>query len=241
MITSLTSIGRLARQTRAVSLPLLVAGALAVGCGTVSAGSPGGPNQPAGGTASSASSASASASSRPTPVPTVSGGPVGAGETACVGWPADAPHGKLTAFFEPVAAERCMIGFQTIRGKEWETATLEKSTGDLAALVRVLLQPSGGLHPGVFCPEFAVIPPQVLLINSAGRKLIPSLPVGGCGIVNARILSTLAQMSWQPLSVRLITRVPPAVAPRTLPGASVGPIRPGAPKAIKTGTPASAD
>jgi hypothetical protein len=229
MITPISSIARLARQTRAVSVPLLVAGALAAGCGTVAANN-GGPDQPVGATSASAS-APASAPSA-TPVPTVTGGPVIAGDTACVGWPSDAPHGKLTTFFQPVAVERCVTGIQSIPGKgEWETATLEKSTDNLAALVEALLQPSTRVHPGVFCPELAVLPPQVLLISSTGKQLIPRLPVGACGITNARVLTTLAMRSWQPVSVRLISKAAPAV-PRTFPGASIGP---GSPKVLRTG------
>src|ERR1700691_265299 len=98
-ISSISSIARLPRQTRAVSVPLLVAGALAAGCGTVAA-NPGGLNEPVGTTSSSSASASAPAPSA-TPVPTVTGGPVVAGDSACVGWPSGAPHGKLTAFFQP--------------------------------------------------------------------------------------------------------------------------------------------
>jgi hypothetical protein len=235
MITPISSIARLARQTRAVSVPLLVAGALAAGCGTVAA-NPGGPDQPVGTTSSSSGSASAPAPSA-TPVPTVSGGSVTAGDTACAGWPSDAPHAKLTAFFLPVAVERCVTGSQVIAGKgDWETATLEKSTDNLAALVEVLLQPSARVQPGVFCPEFAIIPPQVLLISSTGKQLIPRLPLGACGITNARVLTTLASMSWQPVSVRLISKVPPAGAPRTFPGASIGP---GSPTVLRSGGPAA--
>jgi hypothetical protein len=233
MMTSIASITRLARQTRAFSVPLLVAGALAAGCGTVHA--PVSP--PAAG--STAGHATSSSSASATPVPTVTGGPVTAGETACAGWPSDAPHGRLTAFFQPVAVERCVTGFQTIRGKgEWETATLEKSTDNLAALVEVLLEPSTRIQPDVFCPELAFIPPQVLLISSTGKELIPQLPVDGCGTTNARVLTTLASMSWQPVSVRLISKVTPTTAPRTLPGASIGP---GSPKALRTGAAAAAD
>jgi hypothetical protein len=156
-----------------------------------------------------------------------------------VGWPSNAPHGKLTTFFVPVAVERCVTGFQTIRGKgEWETATLEKSTDNLAALVEVLLQPSTRVKPGVFCPEFVVVPPQVLLIDSAGKQLIPRLPMGPCGVSDSRVLGTLALMSWQPISVRLISKVTPTVTPRTLPGASIGP---GSPKVLRTGAATAAN
>jgi len=239
MMTPIASITRFAKQTRAVSVPLIVAGALAAGCGTVHA-SASNPGSVVKSTAAKSTAAPATPPSptSPAPVPTVSGGPIIAGDTACAGWPSDAPHGKLTAFFQPVVVERCVTGYQVIRGKgEWETATLEKSTDNLAALVQVLLQPSARVQPGIFCPEFAVIPPQVLLINSTGKKLVPLLPRGTCGTADARVLTTLAAMSWQPVSVRLISKVAPG-APRTLPGASIGP---GSPKVIRTGAPVAAN
>jgi hypothetical protein len=241
MITPITSIARLARQTRAVSVPLLVAGALVAGCGTVAA-NPGGVNEPdahSTGHAASTSTSAPTASASATPVPTVTGGPVTAGATACVGWPSDAPHGKLTALFQPVAVERCVTGIQAIAGKgEWETATMERSTDKLATLVAVLLQPSARVQPGIFCPEYVVIPPQLVLISSAGQKLIPQLPLGSCGSTGARVLTTLASMSWQPVSVRLISKVSSTAPPRTLPGASIGPSLP-LPKALRTGAPAA--
>jgi hypothetical protein len=232
--TPIASIARLARRARALSLPLLAAGALAAGCGTVAA-NPGGPDQPAaaGGATSASSSASGSASgSAPSsappagakPVPTVSGGAnILLGGSACDGWPANAAHGKLSALFTPVAVERCVTGYQQIPGKgEWMTATLEKSTDKLATLTAVLMRPSGR-QPAVFCPEFVVIPPQIVLISSTGQALIPRLPVGACGSVDSQVLSTLAAMAWQPISVRLISKGSPVAAPKTFPGASIGP------------------
>jgi hypothetical protein len=253
--TPIASIARLARRARAVSLPLLAAGALAAGCGTVAA-NPGGPDQPAaaGGTTSASSSASGSApSSAPgsapgsapsagaKPVPTVSGGTnILMGGSACDGWPANAAHGKLSPVFTPVAVERCVSGYQQIPGKgEWLTATLEKSTDKLATLSAVLMRPSGR-QPAVFCPALAVIPPQIVLISSTGQDLIPRLPIGDCGSVDSEVLGTLAAMAWQPLSVRLVSKVSPA-APKTFPGASIGPgsikVSPAAdsPKVVRTG------
>jgi hypothetical protein len=242
-ITSIASIARLARQARAISLPLLAAGALAAGCATAAA-NPGGPNEPAAGAASASASGSGSGSApgsappaapRATPVPTVTGGPaVTAGGADCAGWPTDAAHGSLTALFTPVAVERCVTSFQQIAGKgEWETATLERSTDHLAALTAVLMRPSVGHQPDVMCPEFLLLPPQIVLISSTGKELIPRLPVGVCGSVDAQVLSTLASMSWQPISVRLVTKVSPAVVPKTFPGASLAP---GSPKILRTGS-----
>ena len=236
---TLSSIARLAA-------PVLVAGALAAGCGTVAA-NPGGPNQPANGPSVVSGSASPSASAsgsapgsappagaHATPVPTVTGGPaVIVGGAACSGWPADAAHGTLTALFTPVSVERCVTSFQQIAGKgEWETATLERSTDRLATLAAALMRPSAGHQPGVMCPEFVVLPPQIVLFSSSGKELIPRLPVGPCGAVDTQVLSTLAAMTWHPVSVRLVTKVTPVAPPKTFPGASLAP---GSPKVLRTG------
>jgi hypothetical protein len=224
-------------QARWLTLTLLAAGALAAGCGTASVHQ-GGPNEPAAGAASSASSsasgsAAAAGSATPTapgatPVPTVTGGPVSAGGTECSGWPADAAHGKLTSSFTPVSVERCVTSYQEIAGKgEWQTATLERSTDRLATLSQVLMAPSATRPPDVMCPEFVVLPPQIVLFNAAGQELVPKFPTGACGAINSLVLSTLASMTWQPVSVRLVTQVP-----KTFPGASLGP---GSPKMIQTG------
>jgi hypothetical protein len=232
---TLSSIARLAA-------PVLVAGALAAGCGTVAA-NPGGPNEPANGpsvvSGSPSASAPGSGSAPPagahaTPVPTVTGGPaLIVGGAACSGWPADAAHGTLTALFTPVAVERCVTSFQQIAGKgEWETATLERSTDRLATLTAALMQPSAGRQPDVMCPEFVMLPPQIVLFNSTGPELIPKLPVEACGGVDAQVLSTLAAMTWQPVSVRLLAKIAPVVPPKPLPGASLAP---GSPKVLRTG------
>jgi hypothetical protein len=247
MNTPITSFARLSRQARAYSLPVLVAGALAAGCGTAAA-NPGGLYQPDSGSSAGSASASASASasgSAPgsasgsaasaTPMPIDPGGPmIPTGGAACSGWPTNATHGTLTAFFTPVAVERCVTSFQQIAGKgEWETATLEKSTDKLATLTAVLMRPSTGHQPDIMCPEFAVIPPQIVLISADGKELIPRLPVGSCGTIDAQVLTTLATMTWQPVSVRLVTPVTPAAVPKTFPGASLAP---GSPKVLRTGS-----
>jgi hypothetical protein len=235
MITPITSMTRLARQARAFSVPLLVTGALAAGCGTVGSGtSASDPGAKAAGTTSASAPASAPAPSA-SPVPTVAGGAVVGGD--CAGWPTNAARGTLTAFFEPVAVERCVIGFEQVPGKgEWETATLEKST-DVATLTEVLLRPSSPHQPGIFCAEFVVIPPQIVLISSTGKEIIPRLPVGACGSVVAEVLSTLDSMAWQQVSVRLIAKIAPAAVPTTFPGASLAP---GSPVVLPTGSNAAA-
>ena len=218
MSTITTSLARLAWHGRALSIPLLVAGALAAGCGSV--------HTPSAGAASgSATSASASAQptspQRPAPVPTVTGAPV-AGQSACVGWPAQALHMTMPALFVPVTAERCVIAIQTIAGKgQWETATLEKASSDLTPLIAALRHPPIARTPGSLCPDLAMLPPQILVISASGQELIPLLPVTGCGLVQADVLAAIAALPWQPVSVRLVAKVasgaPDTAQPATVP------------------------
>ena len=58
------------------------------------------------------------------------------------------------------------------------------------------------------CPAVAVIPPQVVLISANGQKLIPRLPATGCGLTQTQVLAALDALPWQPVSVRLIAKVP---------------------------------
>lgn len=147
MSTPIASITRPGRRVWAVATGLVVAGALAAGCGTASvsstsAGTGAGPSASggtaaggtaggsagstagstaAGGTATSGPTSGPTASPAPSstaaPVPTVSGGHVAAGEVACAGWPASAPSASLPVSFVPVKVERCVNGAETIPGK----------------------------------------------------------------------------------------------------------------------------
>lgn len=211
MMTPITSIVRLGRRARAVSVPLLFAGVLAAGCGTTHVGAAS--SGAAGGSAAPAASA--------TSVPTVSGGSVAAGEPACAGWPASAPTAALPLSFVPVSVERCVNGSQTVAGKgQWVTATLQRADAGLAGLVNALRRPAGTRQPGTMCPEALILPPQIVLISETGQKLIPRLPVTGCGLTESQVLVALNALRWQPVSVRLIARIPATGTAATPPPAS---------------------
>jgi hypothetical protein len=205
--------GPAARRAGAVAVPLLAAGALAAGCasaqtgaGATGAGAPGHPTAPAAPTASA------------TPVPTVSGGQVTPGQSACVGWPTGATSASLPVSFVPVSVERCVNGAQAIPGKGlWTTATLQRADSGLAGLVNALRQPPATRRPGTVCPAVAVIPPQVVLISADGQKLIPLLPASGCGLTQSQVLLALNALRWQPVSVRLIAKIPGVAAPAPTP------------------------
>jgi hypothetical protein len=201
--------GPAARRAGAVAVPLLAAGALAAGCGSAHSGVASPPGHP---TAPAAPTASA------TPVPTVSGGQVTPGQSACVGWPTGATSASLPVSFVPVSVERCVNGAQTIPGKGlWTTATLQRADSGLAGLVNALRQPPATRRPGTVCPAVAVIPPQVVLISADGHKLIPLLPASGCGLTQSQVLLALNALRWQPVSVRLIAKIPGVTAPAPTP------------------------
>ena len=244
LIESITRAGRpglTGRRAWGLAVPLLVAGALAAGCGSASSSAPA-----AGGTVASAAAADGAPTSGAvhgsgpaTPVvPTVSGGPVAPGGVACTGWPSGTGSVSLPTSFAPVSVERCVNGATAIPGKGlWTTATLQRSTSDLSGLVDALRQPSATHKPGTICPALAMIPPQFVLINAAGETLIPRIPVGGCGLPAAQVLTALDSLRWQQVSVRLIAKIsggasPPApsvsgTAPHSTQTASGGHVPPG--------------
>jgi hypothetical protein len=103
----------------------------------------------------------------------------------------------------------------------WSTATLERAGGDLSTLVGALRRPSTGHKPGTMCPALAEIPPAVVLISASGRKLIPKIPVSGCGLTQSQVTAALGRLDWTTVSVRLLTQITGATptvsgSPRTL-------------------------
>ena len=200
-----------------LTVPLLVAGALAAGCGAASSSAlAGGGTAATGSVAGGAPTSGAVHGSAPaTPiVPTVSGGPVTPGGVACTDWPAGTGSVSLPASFVPVSVERCVNGATTIPGKGlWTTATLQRSTSDLSVLLNALREPSATRQPGTVCPALAVIPPQVVLIDAHGAKLIPRIPVSGCGLPAAQVLTALDSLRWQQVSVRLIAKISGGTSP----------------------------
>jgi hypothetical protein len=249
-IASITRRARQARAGRrawAVTGALVAAGALAAGCGTASvssgtagaapgsatsgsatsggtgagSASAGSTGTAAGGTATSGPASGPTAPAAPaSPVPTVSGGTVVPGEVACVGWPSGTPAGSLPASFVPVTVERCVLGAEPVSGKGlWSTATLERTDSDLATLISALRRPSV-THMSGACPALAEIPPAVVLISATGQKLIPKLPVTGCGLIQSQVTLALGALHWTTLSVRLISQISGDTSPATVSGSS---------------------
>jgi hypothetical protein len=204
------------RVTLLASIPLLALVAFAAGCGTATVPSAAGGTAPSSGATSPGSSGSAGSSGSsgpaggtPTAVPTTTAGPpVVPGQPACSGWPANATHETVPASFAAVAVLRCVAGEQTIPGKgQWQTATLERADQNLAPLVAALRLPPVVRHPGIMCPALAMLPPQIALIGADGKTVVPRFPLGECGLIQPRVLTALAALHWQTVSVRLVTQL----------------------------------
>lgn len=184
----------------------------AAACGTVS--SPAGGTSPA--TARSAPATGALPSPSPpreplppAPAPGVPGVP---GRTACEGWPL-ASGGPIPPSFTPVAVLRCVTGYTAVPGKgEWLTATLEKADQNLMPLVRALRTTPGQMRPGMICPQFATLPPQIVLIGADGTAIRPRFPVTDCGQIQQQAIAALDALRWRTVSQRLIEKAPPPAA-----------------------------
>jgi hypothetical protein len=189
----------------------------AAGCGTVSSGQ-GSPGAPAGSTAAASGSAPRSTGS-PAPVPTVTSGPAPvAGQPACADWPAGVRKGRLAASFVPVEVLRCVSTTTAVPGQGlYYSATLERATSDISALVAALRQPVKREPAGTMCPMIAVIPPEVILIAKDGSMISPTFPVDGCGLLRSPVTAALNHMPWQTVSVRLLGRVPGSIVGSNVP------------------------
>jgi hypothetical protein len=197
---------------------LMAMAVVAAGCGTGSSGNAGSPAAGIGSAGVVSGSAPASTSS-PSPVPTVSSGPVPvAGRPACADWPTGAAKGHLTASFVPVAVLRCLSTTTAVPGKGlYYSATLERATSHISVLVAALRRPSTREPAGTMCPMLAVVPPEIVLIAKDGSMLSPTFPVDGCGLPQSPVTAALNQMPWQTVSVRLLERVPGSRVGATVP------------------------
>jgi len=140
--------------------------------------------------------------------PAAPGAPVAAGSARCDHWPA-APAGRLPRSFQPASVLRCVPGTVSVPGKgQWTAATLEKADQGLAPLAGALSSVSGHMEPGRVCPQFVIVPPQIVLVGKDGTMVRPSFPVTACGQIQQKVLSALAGLHWHTVSRRLLAKVP---------------------------------
>lgn len=133
--------------------------------------------------------------------------PVAAGKAQCRGWP-DAPAGRVPRPFQPASVLRCVIGTVSVPGKgRWTAAILQKADQGLAPLTGALSSASGHMEPGHMCPQFVIVPPQIVLVSKDGTMIRPSFPVTACGQIQQKVVSALEGLHWQTVSRHLIGKV----------------------------------
>jgi hypothetical protein len=206
-----------AKASLVAAVPLVAAIALVTaGCGTASApAGAAGTTPTAGAPTTSAPPSPSSPSSPASPSPTVPPptGPVipiasGPATTACTGWPASVTYETLPASFTPVSVIRCVADEETIPGKgEWLVATLQRADTGLTPLIDALRQPTAHTTSDTICPEYVILPPQIVLVSSDGQMLRPRLPADDCGHTDGQVLTALAALPWKATSERLVSPV----------------------------------
>lgn len=135
------------------------------------------------------------------------GAPVAAGKAQCRGWP-DAPAGRVPRSFQPASVLRCRAGRVSVPGKgQWTAAILEKADQGLTPLTGALSSVSGHMEPGHMCPQFVIVPPQIVLVGKDGTMIRPTFPVTACGQIQQKALSALEGLHWRIVSRRLIGKV----------------------------------
>jgi hypothetical protein len=108
-----------------------------------------------------------------------------------------------------VAVLRCISTSTAVPGKGlYYSATLERATSDISALIAALRQPSRHEPSGTMCPMIVMIPPEIVLIAKDGSMLSPTFPVDGCGLLQSPVIAAVSHMPWQTVSVRLLAKVP---------------------------------
>jgi hypothetical protein len=117
---------------------------------------------------------------------------------------------------------RCASTTTAVPGKGlYYSATLERATSDTSALVAALRRPPVREPAGTMCPMLAMIPPAIVLIAKDGSTFSPTFPVEGCGLLQSPVIAALNHISWQKLSVRLLTKVPGSAVRGTPPPSGI--------------------
>jgi hypothetical protein len=117
---------------------------------------------------------------------------------------------------------RCVSTTTSVPGQGlYYSATLERATSDISLLVAALRRPSTHEPAGTMCPMLVMLPPQIVLIAKDGAMISPSFPVDGCGLLQAPVTVALNHMPWQPVSVRLLEKVPSGTPGSIVPGAGM--------------------
>lgn len=116
----------------------------------------------------------------------------------------DASRDQLSRF-DAVVAVSCVWAERRYADGLWRVELRRVANAPLAKLVDALDRPDGHVPPGTACAAYASIPPQLVLVDRAGRVLRPRFPVDGCGHATTRASKAFDGLDWRVTSVRKIS------------------------------------
>jgi hypothetical protein len=147
---------------------------------------------------------------RPAPLAGNGGSPVPVGP-ACA--PPAVPDGSqqdrqaIPDGFATAAVQRCRTEVRDVPGRgKWNVEITERADTPAADLVAQLRRPSDPLTAGP-CTMELVPPPVFLLVDAAGRTVLPAVPTDACGKPRAEVRAALDALPFHTLSEKQVNQV----------------------------------
>jgi hypothetical protein len=116
------------------------------------------------------------------------------------------PAARLAAF-RPVTVVTCGQDVRRYPGDgQWTVDVRRLATGHIAPLHAALQRPDARPTTGA-CAAMLVVAPTMILVDAAGRQLVPAPPLDECGQPQRAVLSAFEAVSWREVSVRKVRQV----------------------------------
>jgi hypothetical protein len=110
------------------------------------------------------------------------------------------PRGGIPEDFATAAVVRCRQDVQEFPGEgTWTVMITERADTPASDLIAELRQPSD-TPSGDPCPAIAVFAPYFLLVDGAGRALLPAVPTDACGLPRQEVQKALDALSYTEVS-----------------------------------------
>jgi hypothetical protein len=131
------------------------------------------------------------------------------------GRPAQPEGGRVPAAATIASVLRCRVEIQRVIGKgQWQVRLTEHAVGPAAELRAALNRPSEPPTSGP-CPAIGMIVPYFVLIDTAGKAYLPSLPHTACGLPQGQVIQALNALPFTVISRMPIRQVESELAPQT--------------------------
>lgn len=107
--------------------------------------------------------------------------------------------GGIPADFVAAAVVRCRSEFREVPGEgTWVVQITERADAPVSQLVDLLRRPSETPPPGqIACPDIAYSVPYFLLVDAAGKALLPTVPTEVCGKPLGEVTNLLENLPYK--------------------------------------------